>query len=130
MVIATGNEGPNKSRSPGNYVEPLSIVASTREDRIAGFSSGGTMFVDNMSYPIPDLVAPGQEITSCVMDGGYEAWNGTSMATPIVSGVAALHIEKEPDILLTVLKEKIILSCVDLGFPVTRQGAGLVQFEG
>ena len=127
MIIATGNEGANRSRSPGNYVEPLSIGASTKDDRIAAFSSGGSMLTDGMSYTVPDLVAPGQDVTSCVMNGGYEAWDGTSMATPIVSGIAALHIESDPGILLTELKENIILTCRDLNLPATRQGAGLIQ---
>lgn len=127
MVIATGNEGVNQSRSPGNYAEPMSVGASNRDDRVASFSSGADMVVDNMGYSIPDLVAPGAAITSCVMDGGYESWNGTSMATPIVSGIAALHIERQPEILVTDLKENLILSCVDLGLAPKRQGAGLIQ---
>ncbi|TNF21083.1 MAG: hypothetical protein EP318_08490 [Rhodobacteraceae bacterium] len=128
-VIAIGNEGANQTRSPGNYTEVLSVGASSRDSKVAAFSGGGTMVPDAMSYTVPDLVAPGKEITSCVMGGGYEAWNGTSMATPIVSGVAALIVERFSTITLADLTDEITgaLSLLP-GVPEIRQGGGLLQF--
>lgn len=126
-VIAIGNEGKNTSRSPGNYRAAFSVGATNRHDAIASFSGGGQMFVDNMVYAVPDLVSPGADVTSCVMGGGYEAWNGTSMATPIVSGIASLYLEEDPLISLSDLSDKVLDSVKDLGFPVSRQGAGLAQ---
>lgn len=128
-VIAIGNEGANKTRSPGNYTDVLSVGASSRDSKVASFSGGGTMVPESMSYTVPDLVAPGKEITSCVMGGGFEAWNGTSMATPIVSGVAALIIERFPNITLPDLTDEIIGALKPLGgVPEIRQGGGLLQF--
>jgi subtilisin family serine protease len=72
-------------------------------------------------------VAPGEGVFSCVMGGGYEPWDGTSMATPIVSGIAALLIEKYRDMTVSDLQEAILNSCKDLGLPPQRQGHGLVQ---
>ena len=66
-------------------------------NRIANFFGGGTMIVNHQSYEILDLVAPGDGVTSCVMGGWYESWGGTSMATPLVSGLAALIIERHPN---------------------------------
>jgi subtilisin family serine protease len=126
-VIAIGNEGRNKTRSPGDYVEAFSVGASNEVGRVAGFSSGGVMVADNHRYEVPDLVAPGEAVFSCVMGGGYEAWNGTSMATPIVSGVAALILEKFPQISVPDLIELLLTSCKDLNFPPDRQGQGLIQ---
>ncbi len=126
-VIATGNEGVHQTRSPGNYSSPISVGASTKEDKIASFSSGADMTIDGVNYTVPDLVAPGKEVTSCLMNGGYAAWNGTSMATPVVAGIAALHIHHNPQIPVLDLREKILNSCRDLGFRANRQGVGLIQ---
>ena len=126
-VVAVGNEGKNTSRSPGNYAEVLTIGASTKDAKVWSSSGGGEMLVDNMSFKIPDCVAPGAGVVSCVMGGGYEAWDGTSMATPIVSGIAALIVEKHPGIALPDLEQEILGACVSIGAPPVREGAGLVQ---
>ena len=128
-VIATGNEGRNRTRSPGNYNEVLSIGASNKRNRVASFSSGGTLVADNHQYVVPDLVAPGQAVYSSVMGGGYESWDGTSMATPIVAGVAALILEKHPGLSVPDLQEALLSTCRDLGQTEDRQGAGLVQVK-
>lgn len=128
-VIASGNEGRNKTRSPGNYAEAIAVGATTEAGKVASFSSGGVIVADNHRYEVPDLVAPGEAVYSCVMGGGYEAWNGTSMATPIVSGIAALILEKFPQIIVPDLTEALISSCKDLGFPADRQGSGLIQIN-
>jgi subtilisin family serine protease len=126
-VFATGNEGSNRTRSPGNYIDPISVGAINSKNLVAGFSSSGTLVVDNHQYSVPDFVAPGVQVYSCVTGGGYEAWDGTSMATPIVSGVAALVLEKYPDITVPDLIEALLSTCKDLHLPTDRQGRGLVQ---
>jgi subtilisin family serine protease len=126
-VIATGNEGRNRTRSPGNYDSVLSVGATNSANQVARFSSGGSIVVGNHQYHVPDLVAPGEGVFSCVMGGGYEAWDGTSMATPIVSGLACLVAERWPDISPLDLVEELIQACRSLGEPPERQGAGLVQ---
>ena len=127
-VIAIGNEGPNTSRSPGNYSNVLSIGASTRNNSVAYFSGGGTMNVNNQIYTVPEMVAPGQDVTSCVVDGNYQSWSGTSMATPIVSGLAALIIEQNPMITEPNLRSEIMSALQTLpGIPADRQGNGLAQ---
>ena len=126
-IIATGNEGRGRTRSPGNYNPVLSVGASDINGGIASFSSSGTHIVNNNMYNVPDLVAPGKDITSCVPGGGFETWDGTSMATPVVSGIAALIIEQNPDILALELMDTLLDTCKDLGKPSSRQGEGLVQ---
>ena len=128
-VVAIGNDGRDKTASPGNYIEVLSVGAMNEGARVSAFSSGGTLTVNAHEHVTPDLVAPGERVYSCVKGGGYEAWDGTSMAAPIVSGVAALAIEKMPDINLLQLREEIFDNCRDLDQAAERQGNGLIQVD-
>jgi subtilisin family serine protease len=128
-VIAVGNEGRNHSRSPGNYVDVVSVGATDKNNRVSSFSGGGRRrSADGHEYVIPDLVAPGEGVFSCVSSGGYEAWDGTSMATPIVSGIAALILEKYASTMrVSDMFEALFESCFDLGVAAERQGYGLLK---
>lgn len=84
----------------------------------------------------PDLVAPGTDITSCnafYQVGGrktefpYVRKSGTSMATPIVSGVAALLLSKNPQLTNDSLKQRMTFSATDLGEAWNVQGWGMVN---
>lgn len=128
IVVATGNEGVDLTRSPGNFQEVLSVGAANAAKQIPPFSSSGTMVFDHVQYTVPDLVAPGAGVYSCIMNGSYEAWDGTSMATPIVSGLAALILELDPTISLLDLEAELRGACLNLaGTAPVRQGSGLVQ---
>lgn len=128
-VVAIGNEGRNRTRSPGNYIEVISVGASNVQNKVSSFSGGGSLFIDSHQYKAPDLVSPGEGVYSCVAGGGYEAWDGTSMAAPIVSGIAALVLEKHPDITVTDLIDALLDNCDDLGQSSDRQGKGLIQVK-
>ena len=82
IVAAAGNSGGSVG-FPGAYPESIAIAASDLFDGVTGFSSRG---------PEVDLIAPGQDINSTKMGGGYHRLAGTSMASPHVAGLAALAI--------------------------------------
>jgi subtilisin len=109
-VIAVGNEGPNTSRSPGNYDNVLSVGAINADEEVADFSSSQT-FLRPTDPLVPDLVAPGVDVLSCVPAGRYAKMSGSSMATPHVAGLAALLLEAEPAASAGDLEQAILGSC-------------------
>jgi subtilisin family serine protease len=112
MVVSAGNEGPSCGTvqdPPAIYDSVYSVGASTRSDRVAGFSSRGPVTVDGSRRAKPDIVAPGVDIRSSV-PGGYASFPGTSMAGPHVAGVVALLWSAKPDLIGDVEGTEAILS--------------------
>jgi len=136
-VVAIGNRGSGTSGSPGNVYESLSVGASTDTGTVASFSGGETVSDDDWSdpptewpspYVVPDIVAPGTDITSSVAGGSYAQLDGTSMATPHVSGTLALMISNgDSDPTQTQARSRLESTAVNLGLDADRQGAGRID---
>jgi subtilisin family serine protease len=109
-VFAVGNEGPDTSRSPGNYSEALSIGACDKKARIATFSSS-QRFIRTGDPLVPDIVGPGVDIVSASPGGGFQVMSGTSMATPHIAGLAALLFEAKPTATVNEVETAILNSC-------------------
>ncbi|MFE0253639.1 S8 family peptidase [Streptomyces sp. NPDC059010] len=90
FAVAAGNESTNAStRSPARVTEAITVGATTSSDAKASYSNYGSVL---------DLFAPGSSITSA-WNSGDSATNtisGTSMATPHVTGAAALYLADHP----------------------------------
>ncbi len=126
-VFAIGNEGPNTSRSPGNYPEALSVGAMDARKRVAAFSSS-IVFNRPEEPNQPNLVAPGVGITSARAGGGGLRLNGTSMATPHVAGLAALLWQAKPDASVDEIEAALLGACDPLKKDdVSRFGRGLAN---
>lgn len=124
-VIASGNEGEGSTRSPGNYVQALSVGAAGPSARVPGFS-GSEVMVRDVDSIVPDIVAPGVDIWSAAPGGGFQRMQGTSMATPHVAGLAALLFEACPNATVAQVEASIFASARRSGFmPETRAGRGM-----
>lgn len=125
-VISAGNNfNYNSIGSPGTARAAITVGATDKSDQIAYFSSRGP---NKITYGIkPDLVAPGVDILSCDLGGGFVKHDGTSMSAPHVAGVAALLLDLYRDWTPAMIKSALMSQGVDIGEDVFTQGAGRVD---
>jgi hypothetical protein len=137
-VIASGNEAdPSSITVPacasraiavGSVYDadigPTSFPAcsdpATAPDQIACYSNGSTAL---------DLMAPGSEITSTAMDGGFTSDHGTTLSAPHVAGLAARLIGEHPEYIPEDVHRILAQTAVDLELPGfdDRSGHGRVD---
>ena len=81
LVAASGNDGGTDSVNyPARYPYVIAVSATDRQDNLASFSSTG---------PEIDFCAPGVDIRSTWINGGYKVSSGTSFAAPHITGIVA-----------------------------------------
>jgi hypothetical protein len=138
FVIAAGNSGEpdHISGKEGNYFySGMETIGSPGTSRLA-ITVGAVDSVQSLAYfsskgPVsrtyeikPDVVAPGVNIRSLFPGNGYQIESGTSMASPMIAGVAALLRSKDPSLTPAQIKSKIVNSSIDMGLSAMLQGAG------
>ena len=107
LVTASGNEGTNSDFSPSypaafGVLNQLNIAATTFDDFMIYFSNRGFRTVN--------IGAPGVGIYSTVPGNKIETMDGTSMAAPMVSGIAALLLSAKPSATAQQVKTAILRS--------------------
>jgi serine protease AprX len=132
VCVAAGNEGPEERTvgSPGCARYVITVGAMTDNDAMARFSSRGPTSDGRTK---PDIVFPGVNIIApqaagtrlgTVIEDGYVASDGTSMATPHASGVAALMLQANPQLKAEEVKTLMLAGAVSIGALPNEQGVG------
>lgn len=118
VVGAAGNCGCADPTADNPYI--LSVSATDEADGLAYFSSTG---------PSVDIAAPGTNILTTAMGGLYLADSGTSLASPLVAGVAAGMFTVNGSLTPSSAAQLLAATAVDLGTPGydTLFGAGRVD---
>ena len=130
VVAAAGNESARPGRiapvgAPANASTIMAVAAVDIDLAPAEFSCGGL----NPGQEV-DLAAPGVDILSSVPGNGYDRFNGTSMATPHVAGIAALIAQSDAKFRGWALWARVIQLTKPLSSPARDVGKGLLQAKG
>ena len=132
LVHAAGNEGADLGQSPSYPTRTFLSGGTARNWIEVGASGPGTQTLaadfSNYSRTGVDVFAPGVSIWSTVPHNEYARLQGTSMAAPVVTGVAALLLSYFPNLTAADVKDILIQSATKFpGQNVVRPGEGHVQ---
>ena len=124
VIAAAGNDGSDVSYYPASYENVVSVAAVIANDVKAGFS--------NYNYSV-DVSAPGNNIYSTVYPSNYTTMSGTSMASPIAAGCAAMIKSRFPSFTHEQVAQQLRNTCDNIyqlsgNFPyVDKLGKGRVN---
>jgi serine protease len=117
IAAAAGNDGQNSVSYPAAYSECLAVSALDPDGTLASYSNYGSEI---------ELAAPGTDVLSTWTDDGYNQISGTSMATPVVAGVAGLTLAQW-DLTNADLRSHLKSTADDIGLSSEEQGSGRVD---
>ena len=116
IVCSSGNEGYDIDNLGNFYSFPsalpydniISVAAIDEKNNLSSFSNGNS----NYGKTSVDIAAPGSEIYTTASNGGYRNFSGTSIASPIVTGIVAQIKSIHPDISNSQLRTFILNNTV------------------
>ncbi|OHU85372.1 MULTISPECIES: S8 family serine peptidase [Pseudoalteromonas] len=119
-IAAAGNSGNSSLSYPASYDAVVSVAAVDSSENKASFSQYNNQV---------EIAAPGVGVNSTWNNNGYKSISGTSMATPHVSGVAALVWSHYPECTNDEIRKVLNATAKDKGAPGrdTSYGHGIVQ---
>ncbi len=124
IVAAAGNNGVAMAEYPAAFEGVISVGAVDKNKKLADFSTYGSSV---------DIVAPGADVYSTFYQYGQKSsfveMSGTSMASPVVAGVASLLLSKHPNLTPSQVEYILEHTAADLGEPGydIKYGNGLVN---
>ncbi|MFC2131440.1 S8 family serine peptidase, partial [Bacteroidota bacterium] len=98
IVAAAGNDGDNVAFFPSGHEDVISVASVDSYDERSSFS--------NYHHTV-DVASPGEDIYSSIPGNEYDYMDGTSMASPVVAGIAALVRSRFPDYIPLQVKEHL-----------------------
>lgn len=136
VVVASGNSGPNFETvlTPGDVMEAITVGSCSIDLYMLSFSSAGP--TENQGICKPEIVAPGLYLVGPASSSGnyydsftyngsdYAVLSGTSVSTPIVSGLIAL-LRQATNASVNAIKVALLESATDLNYTQYRQGYGV-----
>jgi subtilisin family serine protease len=124
LVAAAGNDNVSSVFYPAGYAEVIAVASTTFGDSKSSFSNYGSWI---------DISAPGSAIYSTIPGNNYGTKQGTSMASPLVSGLAGLMLSLNPSLLPADVKTCLLSSAdnIDGSNPgyIGDLGAGRINAE-
>jgi hypothetical protein len=122
-VFASGNDGPGRGSmdSPASLPEAFAVGAVDNYGDVAGFSGRGPSPWGEIR---PHVVAPGVHVSSSTPGGAYEMKQGTSMAAPHASGIAAMLRSVSPTLSITKTVHLITSTAVGMGEQIPNNDSG------
>lgn len=131
VVNAIGNDGPNAGtlNAPADADSIIAVGATTASGSIYFRSSRGPTFDGRIK---PELVARGEFVTGADARtiSSYRQVSGTSMATPFVSGGAAMFMQAWPSLTASAVRRALLLSANRRAHPDNTYGSGMPDIAG
>ncbi|PCR90064.1 S8 family serine peptidase [Natrinema ejinorense] len=118
LVAAAGNDYGSPVSYPAAYDTVLAVSSLDEGETLSDFSNVG---------PKIELAAPGGDVLSTIPFDDYDTFGGTSMASPVVAGVAGLTLSAWPNLSNEELRTHLNETAVDIGLDDTEQGNGRVD---
>ncbi len=121
LVCSAGNSGPSISY-PASNSNVIAVGSVNSSGNRSSFSNTG---------PELDVMAPGENIFSTQLNGGYGASSGTSFAAPMVSGIVSLMLNLDPTLTPSEIESILENTATDVGSSGfdSQTGHGIVNAE-
>ena len=135
VCTAAGNDGPRVETINTPGINPKVITVGNLDHRRTIIFDDDSLHPTSSRGPTrdkirkPDLLAPGTNIISLRIRGGYRTLTGTSMAASLVSGAIALILEKNQNLLPDQVKRILLKNTRKIGLEVNEQGAGVINLQ-
>ena len=122
LVAASGNNGNEGVLYPARYPQVIAVAATDQVNKRASFSTFG---------PEVDVAAPGVQVYTTALGGGYAKRSGTSFSTPHVSGLAGLLFSMPGQVTASQVRAAIESGSLDTEQPGwdPYTGSGLIQVD-